>query len=332
MKKIIAILFLFIVTEAIAQQTMKDVVYLKNGSIIRGMIIEQIPNESIKIKTGDGNVILFKMDEIQKITKEDVTPETKTKPEKENTPDESKFGFSIEPKLFFAATEIISGNYNDEPALYYTSTFQCFPSLMVNAEINRNFYIGIGIQIAPYSTLTAGNFPFTVKNIYDETNQIFYDAKISGTASDRTTLTYINFPLSLNFKTGHSNKPGFYTSFGPYVGALVAAEESSHINAIVDYYYNGSKFYSEKLIENNSTSSMDGWSSYDAGMFVAIGVCIPVSKTISLNIAPRFQIGFVDANTYGVNEPYTDITGTDHIYKPYNNIAIGGEASVKIKL
>ena len=48
----------------------QDVVYLKNGSIIRGMIIEQIPNKSIKIQTKDGNVFVFEMDEIEKITKE----------------------------------------------------------------------------------------------------------------------------------------------------------------------------------------------------------------------------------------------------------------------
>ena len=48
----------------------QDVVYLKNGSIIRGMIIEQIPNVSLKIQTKDSNVFVFKMEEIEKITKE----------------------------------------------------------------------------------------------------------------------------------------------------------------------------------------------------------------------------------------------------------------------
>lgn len=47
-----------------------DVVYIKNGSIIRGIIIEQIPNVQIKIKTKDGSVFVYKMDEIERITKE----------------------------------------------------------------------------------------------------------------------------------------------------------------------------------------------------------------------------------------------------------------------
>ena len=47
-----------------------DVVYIKNGSIIRGVIIEQIPNVQIKIQTKDGSVFVYKMDEIEKMTKE----------------------------------------------------------------------------------------------------------------------------------------------------------------------------------------------------------------------------------------------------------------------
>jgi hypothetical protein len=47
-----------------------DVVYLKNGSIIKGIIIEQIPSVSVKIKTKDDNVFVFKVDEIEKIVKE----------------------------------------------------------------------------------------------------------------------------------------------------------------------------------------------------------------------------------------------------------------------
>jgi hypothetical protein len=51
-------------------QHYEEVVYLKNGSIIRGAIIEEIPNVSIKIKTYDNSVFSYKMDEIDKITKE----------------------------------------------------------------------------------------------------------------------------------------------------------------------------------------------------------------------------------------------------------------------
>lgn len=47
----------------------QDVVYLKNGSIIHGYIIERIPNESIKIKTSNGDIFVYEMAEIKKIEK-----------------------------------------------------------------------------------------------------------------------------------------------------------------------------------------------------------------------------------------------------------------------
>lgn len=52
------------------KQEYQDVVYLKNGGILRGMIIEQIPNVQLKIQTKDGSVFVYKIEEIEKITKE----------------------------------------------------------------------------------------------------------------------------------------------------------------------------------------------------------------------------------------------------------------------
>ena len=76
MKKYLT-LFLFILTTTLCfgQNNYQDVVYLKNGSIIRGTIIEQVPNESIKIETSDKSVFVYEMKDIEKIAKE----ESKTK-------------------------------------------------------------------------------------------------------------------------------------------------------------------------------------------------------------------------------------------------------------
>jgi len=59
------------------QATIEDVVYLKNGNIIRGLIIEQIPDQSIKIQTKDNSLFVFKIEEVEKITKESTSaPQT----------------------------------------------------------------------------------------------------------------------------------------------------------------------------------------------------------------------------------------------------------------
>lgn len=80
MKKTLTILLLFSLFSAIAfaqQNNFQDVVYLKDGSIIRGMIIEQVPNKSIKIETADKSVFVYQMDVIEKITKEEIKSEIK---------------------------------------------------------------------------------------------------------------------------------------------------------------------------------------------------------------------------------------------------------------
>lgn len=53
-----------------AAEALEDVVYLKNGGVIRGTIVELKPNESAKIQTADGSVFVWRVDEIERIAKE----------------------------------------------------------------------------------------------------------------------------------------------------------------------------------------------------------------------------------------------------------------------
>lgn len=52
-----------------------DVIYLKNGDIRKGVIIENVPNDYIKIETSDGSIFTIKYIDIEKIGKE-VKPTT----------------------------------------------------------------------------------------------------------------------------------------------------------------------------------------------------------------------------------------------------------------
>jgi hypothetical protein len=47
-----------------------DIIYLKNGTVFKGKIIERIFNDYIKFETKLGNVFFIKLDEIDKMTKE----------------------------------------------------------------------------------------------------------------------------------------------------------------------------------------------------------------------------------------------------------------------
>lgn len=58
---------------SLAQQGMEDVVYLNNGSILRGIIIEQVPNKSLKVQIAGGSVFHIELNEVTRITKEPPT-------------------------------------------------------------------------------------------------------------------------------------------------------------------------------------------------------------------------------------------------------------------
>lgn len=68
-KKLLAGFLLFSAMTASAQNY-GNVVYLKNGSVVKGEITEQEPGKSVTLKTKDGNTFVFQTSEISKIANE----------------------------------------------------------------------------------------------------------------------------------------------------------------------------------------------------------------------------------------------------------------------
>ncbi len=71
MKKLVLAALILFVTSSLPAQEYIDVVHLKNGGLIKGIIIENVPNDKVKIKTRDGSIFVFKYSEIEKFTKEE---------------------------------------------------------------------------------------------------------------------------------------------------------------------------------------------------------------------------------------------------------------------
>ena len=62
-------LFAWCVTSAAASQ-LQDVVYLKDGTVVRGTIVDRIPGESLSIRTTDNRVLTYSSQQIHKVTRE----------------------------------------------------------------------------------------------------------------------------------------------------------------------------------------------------------------------------------------------------------------------
>jgi hypothetical protein len=107
-KLVFFVFALIIVMSAVSwgqSKALQEVVYLKSGGIIRGIIIEQVPNESIKIQTSDGNVFVYKMDEISRIAKEETTASRTGTMQQSSNPTGSK----KEPAMAFLLSFLLPG-------------------------------------------------------------------------------------------------------------------------------------------------------------------------------------------------------------------------------
>lgn len=62
-------LLMWCVTSAAASK-LEDVVYLKDGTVVRGTIIDRIPGQSLSIRTTDNRVLTYSAQQILKVTRQ----------------------------------------------------------------------------------------------------------------------------------------------------------------------------------------------------------------------------------------------------------------------
>ncbi len=162
---IVAVLF-FTATGAFAQNNMEDVMYLKNGNVYRGMIIEQVPGVSYKIQIAGGSVFTVTVPEVEKITKEQSLNQ---RPAPNNNQydgygmgpgfmfhhrDTSTVPFYLRKHRMFRTVEFRPGAY--DVGLRLTHGF----------KFGRFGFVGMGIG---FDAVSFNNKVFDTKNLFDNT-------------------------------------------------------------------------------------------------------------------------------------------------------------------
>ena len=71
MKRLI-LLFTFF-SFALLSYAQSDVLYLKNGSIIKGSVLEMDPSSGVKIQTSDGSLFVYSLSDVDHVSKDNVT-------------------------------------------------------------------------------------------------------------------------------------------------------------------------------------------------------------------------------------------------------------------
>ena len=139
--------FLFCAVIANAQNY-EDVVYLKNGSVIRGIIIEQVPNESLKIQTRDGNLFVYNFADIQKMAKEMPAYEQKsysssTVYKNVNQIPQKTFN---KPKGYFGLVEL-----GFAPSVNSYETLRISATVINGYRVLPQFAVGVGVGLQGYA-------------------------------------------------------------------------------------------------------------------------------------------------------------------------------------
>jgi hypothetical protein len=133
------------------------IVYLKNGYILRGSIVEIVPEKFLSVQTGDGNTRRYSMTEIKKITKEEAFQEEDAHPDEvhsavsQSTSSRRAPGYKGFLDLRYGQSEWDSG-LDIEGGIFSLSTSQ-------GIQIGSHFFIGGGIGFDYYSKYEQFIFP-----------------------------------------------------------------------------------------------------------------------------------------------------------------------------
>ena len=170
MKKLLFVLLLLGCVTLCYAQRVQESVYLKNGGMIRGTIIEQIPGVSIKVQTSDGSIYSYQMSMVDKITKDRTTVGSMYNGKSGN--ERGYKGF-----VDFGYTLGV-GDFGEDRIEFSTSHgCQINPYLYVGGGVGANYYIDAELYGVPI-------FANVRANILDNQISPYIDFKIGYSIGD----------------------------------------------------------------------------------------------------------------------------------------------------
>lgn len=191
-------------------ENLQEVVYLKNGSVIRGVILEMIPDKTVRIQTVDGNIFVYEMSQVEKITKEKAFRNEHTTrfgtSDCCSDSDYKPYGWEKAPRYRgFVGLTTVLGLTED----YINLTLHT----VHGAQITPNIFIGAGVGITTWSEYYS----------YDSYGEITSGLSIPVFANIRGEIHNIlrkNFSPYLDIKLGYN--------LGDINGVLFTPEAGCH--------------------------------------------------------------------------------------------------------
>lgn len=212
-----------------AQQHQQDEVHLKNGSIIRGIIVEQVPNVSIKVNTADGSVFVYAMDEVARIAK--VAAKSPKRMRTGDSPLSAGYRGIVETGFALGVGDFAA----DRITLNSVHGYQ----------FNPHFFAGLGTGARYYYDSSSFVVP------------VFADFRVN--LLDRKTSPYLAVGIGYSFDA-NSNFEGFGLLVNPSVGISFAVSKKSVMHVGAGYELQRAKAYYYDYYSGHSWSSNESMS------------------------------------------------------------------------
>ncbi len=253
------------VTIASAQQY-QEVIHLKNGSVIKGIIVEQIPNKEYKVETADGSLFIFEWNDVSKITRErGVTAEVKTKKETQAIDAEPKFRYGVKAGMNVAM--MVGDDMED-----LSARIGCVVGFTSEYKINNTLSLGVDVLYSQQGSRYECVYEWISYSNYEYLN---YNA------------AYINIPIVANVYI--LNDLAFKVGLQP--GFLLSAKYK-------DYSYSdnfGSEYYSDIDIEPMCNT-------FD----IAVPIGLSYNINNNMTIDARYNIGLTNVLRKSVSDNLYD--------------------------
>lgn len=234
MKKLLALLIMVTCAAMHAgAQNYIDVIRFKNDSIQKGLIIELIPEQTVKLQTRDGQMLEFSMDSVKEITKEiDLTKKSG-----------KKFDMTkVKTKGYRMYLELFSGipygkvKPTDTRYLAFQNNAVRYGLSMINGyQSNPYLYTGLGVG--------AGYF----YDLNDEGVEVpvFTDVRINFSSRQFSPVLVwdVGYVFVLKSKTTLSERSGFFAN--PGIGFRGYISRSLSGNFYIGYLLQESRDYLE---------------------------------------------------------------------------------------
>ena len=204
-------------------QNYRECVYLKNGSVIKGVIVEQLLGKSLTIETADGSRLVYEYCDIVKITKEEVEIPRSYRPKTNRERNNSRKPMDkqqVEPIVGNRVSTLqagyrgfleVNGGYN-----WWQDNVGYSLGAMTSHgyQFSPFFYMGVGAGVDMYS-MSVPNIP-----VFAHLRTTFFNRKVT--------------PW-IDIKGGYSfgNLEGLY--FDPSVGLRFSIGKRSGLNIGVGY-------------------------------------------------------------------------------------------------